>query len=688
MIQRGRAGLVVGGLVSALLAVAAPAGASEFCVAPATGCSGGQQSSLQGALDAALGSTGPDTVRLPTGTVQGPGLYDTANPDNTVSIVGAGRDATVITSSADGYILDIRRGRLVSDLTIKQPDPPVSGQFGTSITGDVDRVGFISVGDSSTVNGTARHVLATGPGALLIHGTLEDSELRGSTLATGTGATVVRRVRSEGPSPVFGQNSSLVISSSLFVSTSPTGAVAGFSPSPVPDSQATLLLSNVTLIGAGGPGCTGLTVSGDNFYMPPDDDTVMNATLANSIVRGCATSVARDSGGGNRTANLTIFNSDLDLSPAAVSQTGNGTLTAGPGDGNFDGDPLFLSLPGLGQIPSAGSPVIDRGLSSLLSPEESSTDLVGSPRVADGNGDGTALRDLGAFEYQRRGPAVTIQAPKTALAGQPIAFNGSATEPDPGESVAGYAWSFDDGTTATGAAASHAFAKPGQHTATLTASDSAGVTGTATATVAVGGGTVRSLSLSPAAFRAATKGGSVAARPRKRAPVGTNVPSRAHGPRHRRVEGAATDDRAALGQALRQGEEAQPRREEVLALRQGPRRHRARRRCSDELPLHRPPARQGPLPRPLPPGRPRGQGEDEVRHVPDRLALAAGPSAPPPNVRLASSQAHNSINGPGAVGAARGPAQESEFLCVRSVSRATSPTTIPTSSNRRSSACW
>ena len=77
-------------------------------ISPATGCAGGQQPTLQAGLDAAVAALGPDTVRLAAGVVNGPGAYNSANPDNTVTLVGVGRDATVVTSTATGYILDIR----------------------------------------------------------------------------------------------------------------------------------------------------------------------------------------------------------------------------------------------------------------------------------------------------------------------------------------------------------------------------------------------------------------------------------------------------------------------------------------------------------------------------------------------------------------------------------------------------
>ncbi len=149
----------------------------------------------------------------------------------------------------------------------------------------------------------------------------------------------------------------------------------------------------------------------------------------------------------------------------------------------------------------------------------------------DGNGDGVMTRDIGAFEYQRSPPAVRVSASAmTAAIGQVVSFKGSAVATtDPGETVTGLAWRFDDGATAAGLDATHAFSTTGEHTATLTATDSAGVTGAATAWVTVVGTpvvpSVTSLSLSPTSFRAAAKGASTAARKKKkkRPPVGTTV---------------------------------------------------------------------------------------------------------------------------------------------------------------------
>ena len=78
-------------------------------------------------------------------------------------------------------------------------------------------------------------------------------------------------------------------------------------------------------------------------------------------------------------------------------------------------------------------------------------------------------------------------AARTAYAvaeGAPVTFAGSATDPDAGD-VLSYAWDFGDGAKGAGAAPSHVYADDGTYTATLTVTDSRGVTDVATAPVRV-----------------------------------------------------------------------------------------------------------------------------------------------------------------------------------------------------------
>ena len=79
--------------------------------------------------------------------------------------------------------------------------------------------------------------------------------------------------------------------------------------------------------------------------------------------------------------------------------------------------------------PAFDSPLVDRGVPGGLLSTESQFDLALLARLVDGNGDGTAQRDMGAFEYQRAAPKVTASAaPATAGQGQAITFNAKASD--------------------------------------------------------------------------------------------------------------------------------------------------------------------------------------------------------------------------------------------------------------------
>jgi len=76
-----------------------------------------------------------------------------------------------------------------------------------------------------------------------------------------------------------------------------------------------------------------------------------------------------------------------------------------PGEGNIDADPCF-ALPGDFHL-LAGSASIDAGTNTPaggLPP----TDIHGSPRCVDGDGDGSAVVDMGAQEYDPAGPIIVV----------------------------------------------------------------------------------------------------------------------------------------------------------------------------------------------------------------------------------------------------------------------------------------
>jgi hypothetical protein len=98
--------------------------------------------------------------------------------------------------------------------------------------------------------------------------------------------------------------------------------------------------------------------------------------------------------------------------------------------------------------PAAGSPAIDAGGSAPLAAKEWHEDLGGVPRVMDGDGDGGAARDLGAFE---RAPA-PVAPPAGNLLADPGAEDGGAWALGGGIEVVRYGLSAAFPSAATGAA--------------------------------------------------------------------------------------------------------------------------------------------------------------------------------------------------------------------------------------------
>jgi predicted outer membrane repeat protein len=122
-------------------------------------------------------------------------------------------------------------------------------------------------------------------------------------------------------------------------------------------------------------------------------------------------------------------------------------------EGNLNSDPLFVDAPNGDLHLQANSPAIDAG-TYTGSP---SVDLDGNRRPLDGNGDGTAGVDMGAYEFKASNvaPMADAAGPYTVVVGHTVALIGAASQ-DADGTVTLYEWDFDyDGTTfnvdATGA---------------------------------------------------------------------------------------------------------------------------------------------------------------------------------------------------------------------------------------------
>jgi PKD repeat protein len=277
-------------------------------------------------------------------------------------------------------------------------------------------------------------------------------------------------------------------------------------------------------------GQTGLVVAGQEA----------NATvvLENSIASEVQTPISVYAEGSGTTASLSADYSSFDMLTSR-KKAGAGATSSLVAEHLLSTMPAFVS-PLTGDFRLApGSPLIDAGTPGELGLGELATDLGGNPRIVHGR------RDVGPYEYQWRGPVISAATASTSapLVGQSVTFSGSATAPEAGDEIAAYQWSFDEGVAAPpGAAVTHSFATPGPHTATLTVTDSIGLTASATvkltaservimcAVRACGCGALAGqcpppfrllfsgLRLKPTSFRAARKGVSIS-----RAPIGSRI---------------------------------------------------------------------------------------------------------------------------------------------------------------------
>lgn len=527
----------IGAMTGLALAVAsaAPAEANVYCVAePAceavegTTVESGTGAGLQDALTAAESHAG-STVEIGAGRFEREGGFAYSGPR--VEIRGAGGGRTVLGAwgmdFTDTLALDAEAAAAptLSDLTVRSPEGYEQTGLrlsqgvvqNVSIEGEGTGVGFgtgLAISGGAFVNGSI---------AMGVHGTsvaadeygsggeIADSVLEGSYALLGSGEGLVRRSRlySRGTVAEF-ENGRITIEDSLLDLLGGPGPGLRLVASLGGELHATL--RSLTIVN-GGSDSTGIAVRAER----PSPTASIDVLSQDSVISGIATPIAQIAESAGSSAVTTAEYSDFDA--AADGNEGGGTSTIedlAPVAGEAD---FVAPVTGAEGYEAAdwrlapGSPLIDAGRPGGLAAGESETDLAGQPRVVHGR------RDVGAYEYQWRGPEVSATAtPSPARVGEVIVFEGAGSPLEPGDSIAGYQWTFDEGPNPPpGAEALHLFLKPGVHEATLTAADVLGVKGTTTLRVDVstpvcdcaekGEPRLSSLSVSPPAFHALSRGG-------------------------------------------------------------------------------------------------------------------------------------------------------------------------------------
>ena len=482
-------------LAAAFAADTTDAFATDYCVT-APSCVGTNEPNLQAALTAAQ-AAGANEITLGPGTYVG--SFDTsANAIGfkyvpaagaTVKIRGAGAAKTILSPPSGSHTtsktLDMNAsggiGNAILDLTVLRGNTTMAATAIDANTGpnDIERVAIGDVdpanpevgqginvdGDSANIADCTITMGVAGTVPIFAAGTGSSVDVNRCTLTGFYGAysnpgskldvtrTAVTLIGSGGGGAVYGYGQ-MTAHDVLARMTAP-GEV-GLAALANPTSSGSLIAKNITVVG--GSGDVGVIASstvadvGHNAHL----------TLDSSIVRGTVTSLQTIQGGGG--ASISVLYSDY-----ATAGVSGSNITAGAG--NVDNvDPQFVDPATFNFHLGATSPLLDSGNPSALVLGESSFDLAAVARVAHGR------MDMGAYEYQRKGPsAAVVVTPNQAIAGQPVVFDGAgSSDPDPGDALS-YSWTFDDGSIAAGATVAHAFAVPGPHAGTLTVTDPLGL---------------------------------------------------------------------------------------------------------------------------------------------------------------------------------------------------------------------
>lgn len=403
------------------LALAAPAGATTFCVPGfhAT-CPDSGGNVAEDDLETAMGTSdndgNADRILIAGVTLTDTDTFDVGSGGDDLEIAGAGPGtglgATRLTSSLVGgnnYVVNLsNRAVTMRDLTIVIPDSfgddvgtGLQAVHGTIQNVDIESRNLDSDGasmgaDASFTDGrlygaaggtidTGFELNASSAGSLeIVRTTIEDTNW-GVAASSAVVPVYVRRSRIVDAAPygviITGGGIANVYNTVIESSGGRALSATSFGAAP-----GILNARGVTMVKTGGPAAPAVEV-----FVNAGAAGSLNVFVHDSIIRGFDTTYLRQSGAGGAAANLTLRYSNFADTGTA---TGTGLLTLGPA--NIDADPLFTSDTDFHLL--AGSPSIDAA--DPMPSVALTDDFDGLSRPFDGNADGVARRDMGAFEYR------------------------------------------------------------------------------------------------------------------------------------------------------------------------------------------------------------------------------------------------------------------------------------------------
>lgn len=424
------------------LTLAAPAAAATICVPTFhAACPNSGTNVTAASLDAAMATTPndgvKDTVVIAAGQLTDPDSFVPAGTDD-LEIVGAGREQTILTSSAAANIFVVNLALGSRTVTMRDLQIRVPASFPDNQGAAVQASGatFERVVLESRNAGTQSGLVAPSGG------TFRDGEIRGA--AGGTWTTAIRPSGSNpipltvedstirnaangvaavaSPVPVVVRRAQILGTTAQAVSAQ-SGATATVEQSVIAPQAGTALAAVTNTTGGASVTADHVTILGTAGNSSPalhaETLNVANGgatsiTVKNAIVRGYVATIKRVAPASGTIGDATIALSYTNIAVAGQS-TGDGAVTQ---TAVTSADPLFTSTTDLRLLP--GSVSIDAADPASAA----ATDLAGAARPVDGDGDGVARADQGAYEYQPpapQPPATTDAPPPPAGPGTPPA---------------------------------------------------------------------------------------------------------------------------------------------------------------------------------------------------------------------------------------------------------------------------